>query len=174
MEKSAEHQQLLQGENKIRMFTPVQEETMCAGWTWYLANDFQFFLLSPVSFHFHILTLHWNHSSSLRCSLCWQPSWSRLLLPFSVPPFQPPGLQRFEYKYIGGGGVDIVHTGEWEMLTNLLDSLMPRCMWLITLVGFSGLLRLTSTTTSLGVELGPTLLGSALAGSLLPSGFNEL
>ena len=106
MEKSAEHQQLLQGENKIRMFTPVQEETMCAGWTWYLANDFQFFLLSPVNFHFHILTLHWNHSRSLRCSLCWQPSWSRLLLPFSVPPFQPPGLQRCEHStYRGMGNV---------------------------------------------------------------------
>ena len=26
----------------------IQEETMCAGWTWYLANDFQFFLVSPV------------------------------------------------------------------------------------------------------------------------------
>ena len=58
VEKSAEHQQLLQGENKIRMTTPAQEETMCAGWTWYLANDFQFFLVSPVGFHFHILTYH--------------------------------------------------------------------------------------------------------------------
>jgi len=34
--------------NLLNINNFFQEGSMCAGWTWYLANDFQFFLISPI------------------------------------------------------------------------------------------------------------------------------
>lgn len=54
----------------------------CAGWTWYLANDFQFFLLLPVLVQLFLVGEHRRHAISRgkAFALQWAPSLSLIVI----------------------------------------------------------------------------------------------
>jgi len=139
--------------NLLNINNFFQEGSMCAGWTWYLANDFQFFLISPI-----FLTLMATIPALAATLLCstLAASWMATVLPSSSTA-SPTSPQVYVTDHPGGvfgsSTFDIYYDKPWCRAGPYLIGLATG--WLIA--GLRSRKLKPTTRRWLGAGLGWTL-----------------